>query len=264
MRASSAGRATWPGWWRSSRWWRCARGRAGLSWCRWPGWVGERQPGELGGGAGAWAGRGWRAEPGGWRRAGVRRRVGGGGLGGVPLGFAEFGDGFGERGQSRDEHDRGYASVAGQAGECGQQPGGLAKLVPGPRRWRDAAVGWAGGAVVGVGGLAQDAAAEHGGGHVQGVGGGPGSVGGGRRIGRGQVADLRCGVGSDARSMLPDRVSLLGGQSDASAPGAARYGVHRCRSLGQLRSAASLPPPYQRGPLSLVVSPGRATEYPVT
>ena len=39
----------------------------------------------------------------------------------------------------------------------------------------------AGGAVVGVDGRAQDAAAEHGGGHVQGVGGGPGGIGGGSR-----------------------------------------------------------------------------------
>ena len=58
----------------------------------------------------------------------------GGDLGGVPLGVAEFGDGFGERGQSHDEDDRGYASVAGQVGECGQEPGGLAELVPSPRR----------------------------------------------------------------------------------------------------------------------------------
>jgi len=45
---------------------------------------------------------------------------------------------------------------------------------------------------------------------------------------------------------------------------AVRAGVHRRCSLGQLRSAASFPPPYQTDPSSLVVSPGRATEYPVT
>jgi hypothetical protein len=49
----------------------------------------------------------------------------GGGLGGVLLGFAEFGDGFGERGQLDNEHDGGHRPVAGQVGERGQQPGGL-------------------------------------------------------------------------------------------------------------------------------------------
>ena len=37
-----------------------------------------------------------------------------GGLGGVLLGVAEFGDGFGEGGQPGDEHDGGHGSVAGQ------------------------------------------------------------------------------------------------------------------------------------------------------
>jgi hypothetical protein len=32
----------------------------------------------------------------------------GGGLGGVLLGLAEFGDGFGERGQLDDEYERGH------------------------------------------------------------------------------------------------------------------------------------------------------------
>ena len=49
----------------------------------------------------------------------------GGGLGGVLLGLAEFGDGFSERGQLGDEHERGHRLVAGDAGERGQQPGGL-------------------------------------------------------------------------------------------------------------------------------------------
>ena len=40
--------------------------------------------------------------------------------------------------------------------------------------------------------------------------------------------------------------------------------VHRWHSLGQVRSAASLPPPYHTGPPSLPVSPGRVTAYPVT
>jgi len=55
--------------------------------------------------------------------------AGRGGLGGVLLGVAELGDGFGERGQPGDEHDRGHGAVAGQGGERGQQPGGLAEVV---------------------------------------------------------------------------------------------------------------------------------------
>jgi hypothetical protein len=57
-----------------------------------------------------WAGGGVQAFGGG---------AGGDGLGGVLLGFAEFGDGFGECGQPGDEDDRGHGPVAGQAGECG-------------------------------------------------------------------------------------------------------------------------------------------------
>ena len=72
-------------------------------------------PGELGGGASALG----RAQLCGRRRAcsGVQPFGGSvscGGLGGVLLGFVEFGDGFGERGQPRDEHDRGHGPVAGQ------------------------------------------------------------------------------------------------------------------------------------------------------
>jgi len=45
--------------------------------------------------------------------------AGGSGLGGVALRFAQFGDSFGERGQLRNEHDRGQRPVAGQVGERG-------------------------------------------------------------------------------------------------------------------------------------------------
>jgi hypothetical protein len=67
--------------------------------------------------------------------------AGGGGLGGALLGFAQAGDGFGERGQPGDEDDGGERPVAGEVAECGQQPGGLAELVPGRGGRRDAAVG---------------------------------------------------------------------------------------------------------------------------
>jgi hypothetical protein len=43
----------------------------------------------------------------------------------VPLGFAEFGDGFSERGQPGEEHERDHRPVAGRVGEGRQQPGGL-------------------------------------------------------------------------------------------------------------------------------------------
>ena len=191
--------------------------------------------------------------------------VGCGGLGGVLLGFAEFGDGFGECGQPGDEDDRGHGAVAGQVGERGQQPGGLAELVPSPRRWRDTAKGRACGAVVGVGGLAQDAAAEHGGGRVQGVGGGPGGVGGGSRVGPGQVADLRCGVGGGAGGMVPDRVAFLGGEGQIRPAGCGPVRGPPLLQLGpaqiRLRVSRRRTRPVRR-PWS--VSPGRATEYPVT
>ena len=68
------------------------------------GLAGGRHPGELGGGAGVPG----RVQLWGRCRAcgGVQSFGGGagcGGLGGVPLRFAEFGDGFGERGQPGDE-----------------------------------------------------------------------------------------------------------------------------------------------------------------
>ena len=115
------------------------------------------------------------------------------GLGSVLLGIAQLGDGFGERGQTGDEHDRGELPVAGEVGERRQKPGGLAEPVPGEGgrgmcRWG------AGSAVVRVGALAQDAAADRGGGHVQCVEGGPGSVDGCSRTSPGQGVD----VGGDA------------------------------------------------------------------
>ncbi len=65
----------------------------------------------------------------------------GGGLGGVLLGLAEVGDGFGESGQLGDEQDRGHRPVLGEVGERGYQPGGLPELVPNRGRRRDTAVG---------------------------------------------------------------------------------------------------------------------------
>jgi len=84
---------------------------------------------------------------------------GGGGLDGALLGVAEFGDGFGERGQPDEQHDRGEDAVPGDVGVDGDEPGGVAELVPGRGRFGYPAVGLAGGAVVGVGGAAQGTAA---------------------------------------------------------------------------------------------------------
>jgi len=41
----------------------------------------------------------------------------GGRLAGTLLGVAEFGDGFGERGQPGDEHNRGHRPILGEIGE---------------------------------------------------------------------------------------------------------------------------------------------------
>src|SRR6266516_3310305 len=76
-------------------------------------------------------------------------------------------------------------------------------------------MGGAGGAVVAVGGLADDAAAEGG------VGGGPGGVGRCGGIGGADVTDLRCGLCGGAGGVFPDRVALgpggVVGESDGVA-----------------------------------------------
>jgi putative ABC transport system permease protein len=75
------------------------------------------------------------------------------------------------------------------------------------------------------------------------------------------VQDLIRAVASAARaaySHMASASAALRGESGWAGR------VHRCWSLGQDRSAASLPPPYQTGSPALVVSPGRATAYPVT
>ena len=92
---------------------------------------------------------------------------GGGSLGGALLGTAEFGDGFGERGEADQQHDGGEPAFLREVGEGGDEPGGVAELVPGRGGRRDAPVGLAGGTLERVGGLAQGAAAERGGRHVQ-------------------------------------------------------------------------------------------------
>ena len=66
----------------------------------------------------------------------------GGGLGGALLGLAQLGDGFGQGGEADQEHDRGEGAVPGEVGVGGDQPGGVAELVPGRGRGGYAAVGW--------------------------------------------------------------------------------------------------------------------------
>jgi hypothetical protein len=89
----------------------------------------------------------------------------------------------------------------------------------------------AGGAVEGVGGLPQDPATQHRRGSVQGV---PG-----RRAGAAHGAHVRRGGGGGLRGVLPGRAAL-----SISEPGRVPVPAHRWRGLGQVRSAASFPPPY--------------------
>ena len=186
---------------------------------------------------------------------------GGGGLGGALLGLAQLGDGFGQGGEADQQHDRGERAVSGEVGVGGDEPGGVAELVPGRGGRGYAPVGLAGGTVVGVGGrrrarlpsaaaatcsaseaaLAASAAAA----------GFPVAV---------QYL-IRAVASAAVRAAYSHRASASPGVSGESG----RAGrVHRWASLGQDRSAASLPPPYQTGSPFLVVSPGSATAYPVT
>jgi hypothetical protein len=55
----------------------------------------------------------------------------GSGLGGAVLGMAEFGDGFGERGELEDEDGGGgIGAVAAEAGVDGHEPSGAAEPLP--------------------------------------------------------------------------------------------------------------------------------------
>jgi hypothetical protein len=72
---------------------------------------------------------------------------GGGGLGGALLGVAEFGDGFGEGGEADQQHDGGEPAFLGEVGVGGDEPGGVAELVPGRGGRGDAPVGLPGGAL---------------------------------------------------------------------------------------------------------------------
>src|ERR1035441_2728139 len=118
------------------------------------------------------------------------RVAGGGSLGGVPLCLTQVCDVFHERGEAGDQRDLRECRVAADGCGGGQQPGCAAQAVPGRGGARDAPVGGAGGAVVGIGGLAQPPAAQRGRGGMQGVGGGPGGVRGRSRVGGGGVGGL--------------------------------------------------------------------------
>ena len=106
------------------------------------------------------------------------------------------------------ERELGQDGIAGRECGTGHEPGGVAQVVP-ERGWpRDPAVGQAGGAVVGVGGLAEHPVAQQLGRDVQGVGGGPGGVGGGVRVGDGEVLDLLRGVSGGAGGVLVEGVAF--------------------------------------------------------
>ena len=204
---------------------RLVRAGSGLAWrgTAGPGRGGKAELGQVGSGGRAgpgrfrgrwcggccgpawWPGGGWPA--GGAQVPGGAER--GGGLGGALLGLAPLRDGFSECGQSDQEHDWGEGAVPGEVGVGGDEPGGVAELVPGRGRGGYPAVGLAGGAAVVVGGSAQGAAAERGGGCVQRVGGGVRGVGGSGRVpGRRIEPDPVGRVGDGTRRVLPQRVSL--------------------------------------------------------
>src|SRR5690242_5427047 len=90
--------------------------------------AGKRCGGEVGGRARTR--RGWWSC--GWRRAGGVESLGGGergpGLRGALLGTPEFGDGFGERGELKDEDGASVGPVAAEATIDGHEAGGAAKL----------------------------------------------------------------------------------------------------------------------------------------
>jgi hypothetical protein len=112
---------------------------------------------------------------------------GGVGLGGALLGLAQLRDSFGQRGQLDEQHDRGEGAVVGEVGVGGDDPGGVAELVPGRGRDWYPSPGLAGGTIEFVGGAAQGPAVQRGGGCVQRVGGGARGVGGSGRVPGGGV-----------------------------------------------------------------------------
>ena len=95
---------------------------------------------------------GWDRRPG--RLEAFGGLTSGGCLGGVVLGFAEVGDGFDEPGKAGHERELGQDGIAAGERGTGHETGRAAKVVPGRGWTRNASVGHAGGAVVGVGGLA--------------------------------------------------------------------------------------------------------------
>ena len=116
---------------------------------------------------------------------------GAGGLRGVLLAVPQVRDRLGEHGQPDDQHQRAERRVAGDVPVGGQQPGGPAQAIPGRGGRGAAPVRCPCRAVVGVGGLAENPAAQRGGGCVQRVRRRPRGVSGGARIVPGeQAADV--------------------------------------------------------------------------
>jgi hypothetical protein len=149
--------------------------------------------------------------------------AGRGGLGGVVLGGSPLGYGIDERGEAQNQG--GDRQGAGTLAEGTEEPRTVAELVAGAGTGRDPAVRSTGGAVVGVGGAAELAAAEHPGGDVERVGDGPGGVVGAGRVDRGAVPDvIRC-CSRPAGRVLPGGAAV--GQSDPCRDGASgqRSGV---------------------------------------
>ena len=173
------------------------------------------------------------------------RPAGGGGLGGVALGFAQLGDRPASLARRMSSVIWAPGVRHGAAG--GQQPGGAAQAVPRGDPEGNPAVGRARGAVVGVGGLAEYPAAQRGGGGVQGVGRSPGSIGGRRRVSGGDVADLLRSIRRRAGGVLPDRVSFgrgepVPGWGPVAASGGAAWAGSGRRRASRRQTRPGYPP----------------------
>jgi len=99
-------------------------------------------------------------------------------LGSVALRFPHVSDGLGQPGEAAKERHLGEGRIAGDGRGCGQQPGCPAQVVARLGRMGNRTVGGTGGAIVGIGRLAEHPAAQRGRGGMQGVGRSPGRVSG--------------------------------------------------------------------------------------
>jgi hypothetical protein len=147
----------------------------------------------------------------------LRGRAGGGCLGGVLLGVAQFGDGGSERGEVRQQRRSEQGGVVGEVTGHGQQPRGRAQAIPVAAGARDAAEGCPRGPIVGVGRAPYDRAAQRPRRDMQCVSCRPRCVGRCGRVAVGAAADVLrrpCGL---AGRMLVDRVPFRNSEPERGA-----------------------------------------------